>query len=450
MAGSRALDAAVRAADADAEILSAVSAAVATVDGVPTLAELAAWFVEAAPELAKEANVRLVAVLGDGAEWVVARTVQVVFGADGIGRADDAESAEAVLKPCLPGSPGSLSAMHRAWRSMKVAPRHPLAPLVRGWLARAPEVVAETRSDKRILPRFDFSDFHPDRARGMLLGAGLGERPGAVQRVLPLWPEPARVKRVPLLELVDASGVPVFARGRGVPLGARLFVRTLVAVRPEDRARQQSRIAVTLRELRDALFPPRRGGDGRLRTGWRVSAHWPRLRAALKEARNYGIPDGRGGLWFAVAVRRMPEEPRNLDELVVIDVAFPPGSASGPVVDLPHLDELAVTSAPKWRAYIGASALVWIPGRTRVRHPRDGRWVWTRDRDAYPVLTAADRRRLAFGEVKRFQGRTRPADDAFRGLPGFVIDTERAVDPVTGEVGWRVVPERPQPEKSAG
>ena len=210
MSISRELDAVVLTADGDAEVLAAVAAAVAASERVnvevPTLAELGAWFVEAMPPaLLAEANARLAVVLGRGAEWIVTRTVEVVIGADGVKRSGSGGGGP-VLMPFLPGSPGSLSGMHRLWVKMPDRPRHPLGPLVRGWLARAPEVAIETRTDRRVLPAIRFGSAHPDRERGMLLGAGLGEREGAVQRVLPLWPEPARVKRVPLLELVDVLG----------------------------------------------------------------------------------------------------------------------------------------------------------------------------------------------------------------------------------------------------
>ena len=331
------------------------------------------------------------------------------------------------------------------WRGALAAPladaARPLADVVIEWLrdtpagdvsalsvvveaARLPDPVeAETRQDRRVLPRFAVSDPSPERRAGMLFG-GLGQRGDRAQ--LMLWEGPAD-KRVPLLELVDESGVPFMAAGRGVPLPARLFVRLLASVRPDDRGLESVRVVLKLGELRDGLFP---GG------GWRAPRDWPRLRHALRSSRDYGIPTGRG-LWFAMGLRYMPDtfDPRGE---VVIDVAFPPGSASGPTVELPALDALAVTNAPAWRAYIGALSLAWVPGLTRVKVP-GRKWGWSRRLDAYPVLTFEDRRRLAFGSGDRKHRTRGEVDRAFRGLPG-VVAMEREVDARTGAVGWRMVP----------
>ncbi len=293
------------------------------------------------------------------------------------------------------------------------------------------EVTPDHRTDKRILPRIVEGAHHPDRERGMLFG-GLHEGRRIEAPELPLFPDFAPAKRVPMLDLVDAAGLPVMARGRGAPLPLRLFVRTLASVRPTDRKLASVRLALTLRELRDGLFP----------NGWRSGQHWPELRHALLHARDYAIHDGRGR-WFPVALRYLPDTP-DLDDLVVLDVAYPPGSHSGPTVRLPAMDQLSVTSAPRWRAYIAAHSLAWQPGTTRVPAPRaGGHYLWTRDRSAYPVLTVQDRLRLAFGEPgDNPNRRTRAAiNAAFRDLPGLVVVSEQTANHRTGEVGWLVIPE---------
>ena len=292
------------------------------------------------------------------------------------------------------------------------------------------DVEPETRQDKRILPRIAVSESRPERKAGMLF-AGLHEGRRIHAPELPLFPEVAPAKRVPILDLVDAAGLPVMARGRGAPLPLRLFVRALASVRPEDRRRPTVGFALRLRELRDGLFP-----NG----GWRVGKHWPELRHALMHARDYAIHDGRGR-WFPVALRYMPDAP-NLDDIIMLEVAFPPGSYSGPVVNLPEMDRLSVDSAARWRAYIGAHSLAWQPGTTRVPAPRaGGRYVWTRDLAAYPVLTVEDRRRLAFGAGDKKHRTRSEIDAAFRDLPGLIVLTEQAANDRTGEVGWLVLPE---------
>lgn len=338
---------------------------------------------------------------------------------------------------------------HERWKKEREPEgtlKHPLAPLVRAWQARrAIEVEPDRRHDTRILPRIEIQESRSARKRGMLFGGGpFAESRDMGNLSLPLFDQAARVKRVPLLHVIDAAGVPVMARGTGAPLPARLFVRTLASVRQEDRHREVVRIALTIEELMDGLWPRNELTGWR---GWRPGRHWPELRAVLMNVREYAIHDGRGR-WWPLALRYLPDSPDRLDAFVVLDVAFPPGSETGPVVDLPMMDRLSVTSAPRWRAYIAAHSLLWIPGRTRVPVKRWGRpipgapaYAWVQNPDAYPVLTAEDRRRLAFGD-RDSKHRTRlEIETAWEDLPGLALVNRRAVDPRTGEVGWLYMPE---------
>ena len=280
-----------------------------------------------------------------------------------------------------------------------------------------------------ILPQVRVSENCPQREAGALFGGIADGRRVGPQPDLPLWPDVAPRKRVPLLDLVDAAGVPVMANGKGVPLQLRLIVRILASVRPADRHLLSIPLPLTVRELRDGLF-------GR---SWRPSRDWPRLQRALFHARDYSIHDGRGR-WFPLALRYMPDLPDHPDDIVLVEVAFPPGSSSGPTVDLPAMDKLSMESAPRWRAYIAAHSVAWAPGLTRVRAPRTGgRFVWTRNLAAYPILTREDRRRFAFGADKKHRTLAQ-IDAAFNDLPGLVIVTQTAFDPRTGEAGWQVLP----------
>ena len=331
----------------------------------------------------------------------------------------------------------SVGNLHALWRAAKPArqaegrdpPRHPVAPLVDAWQQRPKLLVPETRRDRRVLPRIESWESRPERRAGELFaGFDDGRDPHAG---LPAFPSrvPQR-HRVPLLDMVDAAGLPVVARGGAAPLESRLFVRVLTCVRPQDRREPYGQIAITFSELRDGMFP----------RGWQRWRDWPRLQTALLRARDYAIHDGRGR-WWPVALRYMPDKPGPRD-VIVLDVAFPPGSDSGPPVPLPALDRLSVRSASQWRAYIASQSLAWRPGVTRVPAPRaGGRFTWTQSLTAYPVLTAADRRRLAFGAQDAKHRSRDEINNAFLGLPGLVIVTERAVDPQTGEAGWIVLPE---------
>ena len=115
--------------------------------------------------------------------------------------------------------------LHLQWAELPEhdRPRHPVAPLVAAWQRSRPrQVDPERRQDRRILPRIVVGDDPPERRAGMLFG-GLHEGRCIARPELPLWPEVASAKRVPLLDLVDAAGLPVMARGKGVPLPLAAF-----------------------------------------------------------------------------------------------------------------------------------------------------------------------------------------------------------------------------------
>ena len=170
--------------------------------------------------------------------------------------------------------------------------------------------------------------------------------------------EPTR-KDVGILSLYDEyAKTPVMAKGKGAPLAARLFIRAGLAVSPRDRNRESVRMAVTVRELRDWLYP----------NGWQAGRDWPNVRDALMKARDITVPSPSGGRWFLLAVRHLPGEDSRgrplLDDHVILDMAFPPGTGSGAPIDLQTMDALSVQSAPAWRAFIATRALNWI----RVQH----------------------------------------------------------------------------------
>ena len=246
-----------------------------------------------------------------------------------------------------------LETVHRHWAELEgKRPLHPLAPLVRAWQQRPVTVTPETRRDRRILPVVRAGKVPPERKRGMLFGGLVDNR---AQTELPLFDAAPVRKSVAILDLADASGVPVMAQGRGAPLPARLFVRAGMSVAPDDRKHDSVRMALTVREFRDGLFP----------NGWRIGKDWLKLKAALVHARDYTIRLPDGGRWFMLALRRLPFElggKPSLDDYVVLDIAFPPCASNGPVIDLQVIDQLSVESAPRWRAYIAAHALAWQPG----------------------------------------------------------------------------------------
>lgn len=331
--------------------------------------------------------------------------------------------------------PWMFELLHDVWKATPEADRgpHPIEGLLKGYRDRPDRVAIERRRDKRIFPVARITEGRPERKRGQLF-AGMGERhdvPG-----LPLFDEPAQPKRVPLLDVVDAAGVPIRAAAQGAALEARLFVHAALAVRQQDYRRECVRMAVTVRELREGLFPNR----------WSAGRDWPRLKAALKAARDYWIVMPDGGQWSLLALRELPAENAkglpDLDAHVTLDLAMPPGVASGPEIDLAHLQQLSVEDAGRFRAYIAAHAVNWLPGRTRRPAPKagQGQHRWSADPQDYPVLTESDRRRLAFGASDTKHRTKAEIAGKWQDVEGLTLVAEKAVDPRTGEVGYRYMP----------
>ena len=319
--------------------------------------------------------------------------------------------------------------------------RHALAVV---WLAR--ERAAGRRLDP-ILPRLTVDDVDPARKRGALLGeagplADRGER-------MPLLPEVARDDvRVPILELADVHGVQSMARGRGAPLELRLAVEALLSFRLDERWEDTIRIAWRVADLLDAVKPNptgRRRGGGDPRRGGRPD-DWTRVQSALKSLDEkawvpWAQPSGRPGVWRLFAIRGLPDVGKpGPEDKVVIEVALPPGAGAGAVVDRLAIRQAGLVSAPAFRALIGVSTLTWMPGRTRVPVSGAG-GLWTGAVARYPVLSARDRRRVAFGPRMVDDTRGLPqsrVDAAWRATEGVVIVDENARD-ATGKRGWRVV-----------
>ena len=181
---------------------------------------------------------------------------------------------------------------------------------------------------------------------------------------------------------------------RGAPLDLRLFVNACIMT--PYAARAHGRLAVTVRELKEFLYP----------NGWQRGRDWPRIQDALLRARDYVIPDA--FLWEGKTVRNwLPVTLR----------------AGGPIIDWRELARLGVESSSRFRAYIAARSVAWLPGTTRVVIPRSGgRRSWSADPQAYPILTAEDRRRLAFGASDTGNRTRADLDAAWEDLPGVVVD----------------------------
>ena len=152
-------------------------------------------------------------------------------------------------------------------------------------------------------------------------------------------PEKSLVQSLPLL-LFDAGGGESLTQGNGAPVQLRLFVDIMLCLPPEIRriVGHHQRMFVTLRQLRDAIWP----------NGWQRGRDYPKLVRAMNSLTTSGVP-WEGGYWRPITVRNMPVE---LDDLALFDVELPPGSGRGPLVNRPAAHQLGLISAPAFRLYL--------------------------------------------------------------------------------------------------
>ena len=410
--------------------------------GIPTQSDLAGW--EACPpEARNEANSRLSQLFEEttGAHWyapdedssiLIAEVIEeVVFVED---RSDDLSTVE---RKDYVFELVALPDIHKKWlqRPRNHRPQHPLGPLVRAW-QRQPILKQPNKRKDPLMPVIRPIELKvPLQRHNAQLMLGL-VTDSTEQRAMPLFPHftdlPDQARRVPLLALADASGTPSRSYGKGAALDLRLVVETTLSIDPDDRVLPAVALVFTVDELREGLFP----------NTWRKGRDWPRIREALLRAHTRSIPiDERGSQWFPLAIRQLPSEAgMRLNDQIIIEVALPPGSKTGPIINREELRQLSVESSPRYRAYIGVHSLAWEPGITRVVNPRTNKRGWAGNPTAYPVLTLNDRRMIAFGPSDNKHRTSREIDDAFSNLPDIVVIQENAVDCKTGAKGWRVLP----------
>ena len=412
-------------------------------EAIPTQSELAGW--EACPSKARnEANSRLSQLFEEtsGAHWyapdrdssmLVASVIEeVVFvedlSPDGLSTVEKTDYVFELV---------ALPDVHKKWlqRPKKHRPQHPLGPLVRAWQCQ-PVLRQPNKRNDPLLPVIRQIQVRvPLERQAAQLMLGL-VTDNSEQKAMPLFPQfpdlPNQARRVPLLALADASGTPSRSYGKGAALDLRLVVETTLSIDPDDRVLSAIALVFTVEELREGLFP----------NTWRKGRDWPRMREALLRAHTRSIPiDERGSQWFPLAIRQLPSEASmRLNDQIIIEVALPPGSKTGPIINRQELRQLSVESSPKYRAYIGVHSLAWEPGITRIVNPRSNKRGWAGNPNAYPVLTLNDRRMIAFGPSDNKHRTSEEINEAFAHLPDIAVIEKNAVDQKTGAKGWRVVP----------
>ncbi len=432
-----------------AESVDDVLAGIAAARGQtpPTARELADWFPAAPSDAIRETTIRIATM---APHLAVSAQHRVIGGLSLVGLVQGGSDGLVACLPCYDGRSSvvvDLLGLSRDWIEIfrrHGAPQHPLAPLVDAWIRRPPAVPADTRPDPLVPVVHSVQEATERRAGRLLAFGGIVDARDPPPGQLPLLLAPEG-PHVPLLDLCDAYGVPTMTRGRGAPLELAIYIGACILT-PYDFRAKPACIVTTVRELRAFLF----GSAWRPGPTGNRPGDWRRVRDAALHASRLWIPiphpaGGAPDLWKAVVVRKIPPahyHSDHLDREVIFEVRLPPGASDGPPIDRDVLTRLRRESGPRFRAYIAAHSVAWIPGRTRIPHHGGGPpRIWCGDQTRYPVLTASDRRRFAFG-VGDKRNRTRHDIDApWSNLPGSVIITRKA-STADGRRGWIIVPKR--------
>ena len=301
---------------------------------------------------------------------------------------------------------------HLVWEDVSAIDpklKHPLAPLIAAWQSGPIEVQAVRDADGNlrgdsIIPRMAMRrELNSGTDRLYLTPAYMGADAEGTQVALPGFENGHATGRIPVLpiNLYDLGVTAGEARGGSgaAPIPARMLVKFAAA--PSAFARHGERFVtyeITLRDLRDALYPPERL-DGKKRTPPNVGRMWPRIREAIRvinqDARIPIVEPGTGYGHYHHLLRINENFGRiDLDMPINVVLDIPPEVAGG--VQLPiRLDQWGAESAPAYRALIGLSFLWHEPGRTHAP-TKDGRWMRRTGLDPYDPITDEDAIALTF------------------------------------------------------
>ena len=275
---------------------------------------------------------------------------------------------------------------------------HPLAPMIEGWLRRPVDVEVNRRPD-RILPSRLAMVRPSDRRASKLFSpaAHVGQVNGR-QKVMPGFDTDMAGPALPLAlyELGDPN--PHRGGGRSAALAMRTFVDSVQSPYLADRRRYQPvAMEMTIRELRERLFP------GRKISVTKFMDQFLRAVEAL-DTMDARIPwhdptTGKSGLRRVVNVSDVPYGVVDLDDVVRVVVDLPPGTATGPIITS-TLAEWGVRSGPAYRTLINLAYRWYQPGRTHfpkgTRPDGNPNWLRIEDPSAYPELTESTMIELAY------------------------------------------------------
>ena len=299
---------------------------------------------------------------------------------------------------------------HLTWEEVEKTDtkvKHPLAPLIHAWHSGPTEVQAVRDADgtlrgDTIMPRITMREGGGRTDRLYLPPAHFNLEPESGQLVLPGLGEGNSTNRIPSLPvgLYDLGVKAGEARGGhgGAPIPARMLVK--LAAAPSTSVRHGTRFVtytITLRDLRNALYPPLRL-DGSKRRQRSVKYIWPRIWQSIRIINNEAripILDPETGYGHHHQLLRINENFGRIDFDMPIGVVLdiPPEVEGG--VQLPkRLDQWGAESAPAYRALLGLSFLWHEPGRTHA--PKGNKWLRKKAIDTYDPISDDDAIALTF------------------------------------------------------
>ena len=260
---------------------------------------------------------------------------------------------------------------HKLWyEARKFQPvKHPLSPLILTWfMFMRPLPIEPSQKNNGVLPLF--RAVHDSRSELPL--NNLPDMTGAhgeMTAYLPGFePQTPSLLSAPILYLYDYLGGTSLTRGRTAPLTLRIFYEAIMSVPLEGRQHRRY-VDLTLRDLRDWLYPDVMHPNGRLTPSiYKPSKHFKSILRALQEVHNLRVEvvptgDKAPTLWQPVSLRALPT--KDLDSRVSFEIYLPPGSSHGALVEKHILRALGRQSALKYRAYIGLSYYWDKYGRTK-------------------------------------------------------------------------------------
>ena len=249
----------------------------------------------------------------------------------------------------------SFDAQHDLWCEAKEVNqklKHPIAPFIESWF-NLPVQVEPMGKRAGILP----AGLRGARALGYLPGLAPEEAPLGNQEQEAVLPGFAAAEGtiVPtaIVQTWARGGGTELTRGRGAPLSKRIFYEVLTELSLDARRlKGRVRLDLTLRDLRDWLYPRDEGK----RHNFRPQRNITQIRDALWEVDQMRIKvlppgDKVPTNWRVIGVRAFPEA--HLDSRVVFDIELPPGSSGGALIDRYAMRRYGLVSAPQHSASLG-------------------------------------------------------------------------------------------------